>query len=191
MIDMAESELARVTQISRAMLGLYRESRAPVSVEIKATLEDVLLLMEHRFLELQVTLQTDLPSPVRVHAFPAELRQVFTNLLANAAEACSPGGSIRVSASYTSAGSAVSGASIVIQDNGPGISQEILSQLFQPFFTTKGENGTGLGLWVSRGIINKHGGSINIASNTDSTTHGTAVTVFLPEKPVFNTVEVN
>lgn len=191
LIDMAESELGRVTQISRAMLGLYRESRAPVSVEIKSTLEDVLLLMEHRFLELQVTLQTDLPSPLRVHAFPAELRQVFTNLLANAAEACSPGGTIRVSASYTNANSAAAGASIVIRDNGPGIAQEILSQLFQPFFTTKGENGTGLGLWVSRGIVNKHGGSINIASSTDSVTHGTAVTVFLPEKPVFTTVEVN
>jgi PAS domain S-box-containing protein len=191
LIDMAESELGRVTQISRAMLGLYRESRAPVSVEIKSTLEDVLLLMEHRFLELQVTLQTDLPSPLRVHAFPAELRQVFTNLLANAAEACSPGGTIRVSASYTNGNSAAAGASIVIRDNGPGIAQEILSQLFQPFFTTKGENGTGLGLWVSRGIVNKHGGSINIASSTDSVTHGTAVTVFLPEKPVFTTVEVN
>jgi PAS domain S-box-containing protein len=191
LIDMAESELGRVTQISRAMLGLYRESRAPVSVDIKATLEDVLLLMEHRFLELQVSVAANLPSPVRVHAFPAELRQVFTNLLANAAEACSPGGSIRVSASYTGAGSSASGATIAIQDNGPGISQEILSQLFQPFFTTKGENGTGLGLWVSRGIITKHGGSINMASSTDSTAHGTTVTVFLPEKPVFNTVEVN
>jgi PAS domain S-box-containing protein len=191
LIDMAESELARVTQISRAMLGLYRESRAPVSVEIKSTLEDVLLLMEHRFLELQVTLHTDIPSPVRVHAFPAELRQVFTNLLANAAEACSPGGNIRVSASYTNTGSPAAGASIDIQDNGPGIPQEILSQLFQPFFTTKGENGTGLGLWVSKGIVNKHGGSINIVSSTDSATHGTAVTVFLPEKPAFNTVETN
>ncbi|QHS50926.1 PAS domain S-box protein [Edaphobacter sp. 12200R-103] len=191
LIDMAESELARVTQISRAMLGLYRESRAPVSVEIKSTLEDVLLLMEHRFLELQVTLHTDIPSPVRVHAFPAELRQVFTNLLANAAEACSPGGNIRVSACYTNAGSPAAGASIDIQDNGPGIPQEILSQLFQPFFTTKGENGTGLGLWVSKGIVNKHGGSINIVSSTDSATHGTAVTVFLPEKPAFNTVETN
>jgi PAS domain S-box-containing protein len=191
LIDMAESELARVTQISRAMLGLYRESRAPVSVEIKSTLEDVLLLMEHRFLELQVTLHTDIPSPVRVHAFPAELRQVFTNLLANAAEACSPGGNIRVSAGYTNTGSPAAGASIDIQDNGPGIPQEILSQLFQPFFTTKGENGTGLGLWVSKGIVNKHGGSINIVSSTDSATHGTAVTVFLPEKPAFNTVETN
>ncbi|HEX2918149.1 MAG TPA: ATP-binding protein [Edaphobacter sp.] len=190
-IDMAESELARVTQISRAMLGLYRESRAPVSIDVKEILEDVLLLTEHRLIELQVMLETDLPGPVRVNAFPAELRQVFTNLIANAAEACSPGGTIHVSASHKSSGPSSAGATVVIRDNGPGIPEEILAQLFQPFFTTKGEHGTGLGLWVSRGIITKHGGSINIASSTDSAAHGTTVTVFLPEKPVFATVEAN
>src|SRR5262249_41112179 len=65
-IDMAERELARVTQISRAMLGLYRESRAPVPVNLKAILEEILLLMEHRFTELGVTIYTDIPSPVVV-----------------------------------------------------------------------------------------------------------------------------
>lgn len=191
MIDMAESELARVTQISRAMLGLYRESRAPVSIDVKEILEDVLLLMEHRFIELQVSLETDLSSPVRVNAFPAELRQVFTNLIANAAEACSPGGKIHVCASQKNTGPAPAGATVMIHDNGAGIPQAVLAQLFQPFFTTKGEQGTGLGLWVSRGIITKHGGSIDITSSTDPAAHGTTVTVFLPEKPVFATAEVN
>ncbi|HEU4636120.1 MAG TPA: ATP-binding protein [Edaphobacter sp.] len=191
MIDMAESELARVTQISRAMLGLYRESRAPVSIDIKEILEDVLLLMEHRFLELQVSLKADIPSPVRIHAFPAELRQVFTNLISNAAEASSPGGTVRVFASCKSEDLQPHGASVVIQDNGPGIPQDVLPQLFQPFFTTKGENGTGLGLWVSKGIINKHGGSVDISSSTDPQTHGTTVTVFLPERPEFTTAEVS
>lgn len=191
MIDMAESELARVTQISRAMLGLYRESRAPVSIDVKEILEDVLLLMEHRFIELQVSLETDLSSPVRVNAFPAELRQVFTNLIANAAEACSPGGKIHVCASQNNTGPAPAGATVMIHDNGAGIPQAVLAQLFQPFFTTKGEQGTGLGLWVSRGIITKHGGSIDITSSTDPAAHGTTVTVFLPEKPVFATAEVN
>lgn len=191
MIDMAESELARVTQISRAMLGLYRESRAPVSIDVKEILEDVLLLMEHRFIELQVSLETDLSSPVRVNAFPAELRQVFTNLIANAAEACSPGGRIHVCASQNNTGPAPAGATVMIHDNGAGIPEAVLAQLFQPFFTTKGEQGTGLGLWVSRGIITKHGGSIDITSSADPAAHGTTVTVFLPEKPVFATAEVN
>ncbi len=190
-IEMAESELARVTQISRAMLGLYRESRAPVPVDLKEILEDILLLMEHRFHELNVSIETDLPSSVKVKAFPAELRQVFTNLVSNAAEASSPGGKIRIGAHTQIAnGSANSGAVVFIQDNGAGIAEEARTQLFRPFFTTKGEQGTGLGLWVSRGIISKHGGSIEISSETDPAAHGTIVTVFLPEQPVIGTVSL-
>ena len=191
-IDMAERELARVTQISRAMLGLYRESRAPVTVDLKEILEEILLLMEHRFHELGVTVHKDVPEPVPVDAFPAELRQVFTNLITNAAEAASPGGEVRVSASALAAGitsngqKMPAGALVIIADNGAGISDEVRPHLFQPFFTTKGEQGTGLGLWVSRGIINKHGGTIDLASDTGESAHGTVVSVFLSEKPVLN-----
>ena len=189
-IDMAERELARVTQISRAMLGLYRESRAPVPVDLKEILDEILLLMEHRFQELGVTVHTDVPSPVIVDAFPAELRQVFTNLITNAAEAAAPTGEVRVSASTLTAGISNSGqkmapgALVIVADNGAGISDEVRPHLFQPFFTTKGERGTGLGLWVSRGIIGKHGGTIDIASDTGESAHGTVVSVFLAEKPV-------
>jgi PAS domain S-box-containing protein len=191
-IDMAERELARVTQISRAMLGLYRESRAPVPVDLKAILEEILLLMEHRFIELGVTIHTDLPSPVVVDAFPAELRQVFTNLITNAAEAAAPRGEVRVSVSTLVAGISnagqkmPSGALVIIADNGAGISDDVRPHLFQPFFTTKGENGTGLGLWVSRGIVGKHGGTIDVASDTGDSSHGTVVSVFLAEKPVLS-----
>ena len=193
-IDMAERELARVTQISRAMLGLYRESRAPVTVDLKEILEETLLLLEHRFHELGVTVHRDLPVPVPVDAFPAELRQVFTNLITNAAEAASPGGEVRVSASTLAAGISSAGqkmppgALVIIADNGAGISEDVRPHLFQPFFTTKGEHGTGLGLWVSRGIINKHGGTIDLASDTGESAHGTVVSVFLSEKPVLNAV---
>lgn len=186
-IDMAESELARVTQISRAMLGLYRESRAPVPVDLKEILEEILLLMEHRFHELNVNVRTELPDHVIIDGFPAELRQVFTNLISNAAEAAGHGGEIRVDAARPPTtpdkSDKPSGAIIHITDNGAGIPEEIRRQLFQPFFTTKGEHGTGLGLWVSRGIVNKHGGSIEIASDTGAASHGTIVTVSLAERP--------
>jgi signal transduction histidine kinase len=78
------------------------------------------------------------------------------------------------------------GATITIADNGAGIPPDIQPQLFQPFFTTKGEHGTGLGLWVSRGIITKHGGSIDLTSDTSESRHGTVVSVFLATKPVLN-----
>ncbi|HEY6413097.1 MAG TPA: ATP-binding protein [Edaphobacter sp.] len=191
-MDMAEQELARVTQISRAMLGLYRESKAPVQVDLNQMLHEILLLMERRFTDLEVTMHADLPSTVVVDAFPAELRQVFTNLITNAAEAASPGGQVRVSiipqaASIDPDGQKKQeGATVIIADNGPGVPESVRPHLFQPFFTTKGENGTGLGLWVSRGIINKHGGSIELDSTTNNGSHGTVVSVFLATKPTIN-----
>lgn len=189
---MAEQELARVTQISRAMLGLYRESKAPVLVDLKEMLQEILLLMERRFGDLGVAVFTDFPLAIAVDAFPAELRQVFTNLITNAAEAAGSGGEVRVNitpqpVSLGTGGQKLpSGATVVISDNGPGIPDEVQPHLFQPFFTTKGEHGTGLGLWVSRGIINKHGGLIELASDTSESTHGTVVSVFLATKPTIN-----
>jgi signal transduction histidine kinase len=67
-----------------------------------------------------------------------------------------------------------------------GITEDVQSHLFQPFFTTKGELGTGLGLWVSRGIINKHGGTISLESDISEAAHGTVVNVFLATNPVIN-----
>jgi PAS domain S-box-containing protein len=190
-MDMAEQELARVTQISRAMLGLYRESKAPVLVDLKEMLQEILLLMERRFTDEGVTVRVDLPSGISVDAFPAELRQVFSNLIANAAEAAGHGGEVRVSIApqpgFSSNGhKQEAGATVTIEDNGMGIPEEVQPHLFQPFFTTKGERGTGLGLWVSRGIVTKHGGTIELASDTSEAAHGTAVSVFLATKPTIN-----
>jgi PAS domain S-box-containing protein len=191
-MDMAEQELTRVTQISRAMLGLYRESKAPVVVDLKEMLQETLLLLERRLTDMGVAISTDMPRPISVAAFPAELRQVFTNLITNAAEAAGSGGAIRISITPRTAGvdaagqKMQAGATVTITDNGAGIAEDVQSHLFQPFFTTKGEHGTGLGLWVSRGIINKHGGTISLESDTSDAAHGTVVNVFLATNPTIN-----
>jgi PAS domain S-box-containing protein len=191
-MDMAEQELARVTQISRAMLGLYRESKAPVPVDLKEMLQEILLLMERRLSDLGVAVSTDMPKPVSVAAFPAELRQVFTNLITNAAEAADPGGEVKIRITPRPAGvdaegqKLQAGATVTITDNGAGVPEEVRPHLFQPFFTTKGERGTGLGLWVSRGIIHKHGGTISLNSDTSEAAHGTVVSVFLATNPTIN-----
>jgi PAS domain S-box-containing protein len=187
---LAEQELARVTQISRAMLGLYRESKRPVKIDLREMLEQILLLMERRILELGVRVHAELPQGLTVEGFPAELRQVFSNLIINAAEAAGRDGEVWVSAVAEPAGMGhgslrtTAGALIQVRDNGPGIAPEVEPNLFQPFFTTKGEGGTGLGLWVSRGIVNKHGGSISIDTRVGTADHGTVVSVFLAERPV-------
>ncbi|HXE07656.1 MAG TPA: ATP-binding protein [Acidobacteriaceae bacterium] len=189
-LDLAQSELARVTQISRAMLGLYRESRAPVPIDLKETIEEVLLLLEGRIHALDIHLTSQLPPDVVIDGFPAELRQVFTNLITNAIEAAGKDGSVRIRVMpqhklpSSPAGPPVDGAIIEITDSGPGIPPDVRDRLFQPFVTTKGEQGTGLGLWVSQGIVRKLGGSIDLAPNVDGP--GTTARVFLASKPTLN-----
>ncbi|MDQ2835004.1 MAG: PAS domain S-box protein, partial [Acidobacteriota bacterium] len=130
-MDMAQQELMRVTQISRAMLGLYRESKAPVEVNLKEMLQEILLLMERRFSNEGVTVTTDMPEAISVAAFPAELRQVFSNLITNAVEAAGPRGQIKVSLCPQAAGvdrsgeNVPSGAVIRVADDGPGIPKDI------------------------------------------------------------------
>lgn len=188
-LNLAQQELARVTQISRTMLSLYRESKAPVPVPVRDMLDGILLLLEHRLLDLHVTVVRDMPKELIVEGFPAELRQVFNNLIMNAAEAVEKIGTVRITLSAVPAriesGKRVkAGVLVEIADDGPGIPPKVLPRLFEPFFTTKGEHGTGLGLWVSRGIIEKHEGTIKITSNDMGDNHGTTVFVHLPTKPV-------
>jgi PAS domain S-box-containing protein len=188
-LSLAKQEIARVTQISRAMLSLYRESKAPVEIELKELLDSILLLMESRFTAAGVTVSQNVPPKLCIHGFPAELRQVFTNLLTNASEATNPNGKIVIAAQPLPAGfnddgiRREAGVLVTIDDDGPGIPEDILAHLFEPFYTTKGERGTGLGLWISRGIITKHGGTIDLTSSTDPATHGTTATIFLPANP--------
>lgn len=177
-LEMASSELDRVAQISRAMLGMYRESRTPMALDLSDLLRSLLLLLEQHFAHAQVTVTTDLEAGTLVTGYPAELRQVFTNLLTNALDASERGGMLHVSARNTVSPEAP-GVRVVVADTGVGIPEEARHHLFEPFFTTKGEQGTGLGLWVSQGIVQKHGGTIELETRTDDK-HGTEITVFLP-----------
>jgi PAS domain S-box-containing protein len=191
-LTLARQETERVTQISRAMLSLYREARAPVAIDLKDMLESILLLMARRFHALGVTVETHLPPDLIIHGFPAELRQVFTNLLSNAAEAGGSGSIVTLTAEPEPEHVSQDGlrrepgALVSVTDEGPGVPEQVQSKLFQPFFTTKGEQGTGLGLWVSRGIIIKHGGEISLTSSQAPDHHGTTVAVFLATNPIIN-----
>ncbi len=182
-IDLAMQELQRVSQVTKSMLSLYRESKTPVPVSLKDVLESVLSLFETKISSKEASVAKSLQSGITLEGFPAELRQVFSNFVGNALDAIGQRGAISISASKTAArGDTPAGVTVVIADNGSGISEENLSKLFLPFFTTKGEQGTGIGLWVSKGIIDKHGGTVTVDSSTEPDYHGTAFTVWLPEK---------
>ncbi|HZD50521.1 MAG TPA: ATP-binding protein [Silvibacterium sp.] len=182
-LHVAQQELNRTMQISRTLLSLYREPKAPVMVDLKELAEGVLLLLERRLAQQRITVERQYIEPYIVEGFPAELRQVFTNVLLNALDAAGSGGRIRIRMEPAPAQELRSAGTLIeVSDSGPGVSENARPKLFQPFFTTKGENGTGLGLWVSNGIVQKHGGYMRIANNHDGDLKGACVRVYLPAR---------
>lgn len=181
-LKLAQQELARTLQISRAMLSLYRESPIPVQVNLEELIESVLLLLDRKLRDQNIRVEQDFTHPTHVHGFPGELRQVFTNLIANAGEAAGPNGHIRIQVHPASPQDGRAGTIVEIADSGRGIAPHVEKKLFQPFMTTKGERGTGLGLWVSLGIVQKHGGTVRISNSTDGDLRGAIVRVYLPER---------
>jgi signal transduction histidine kinase len=120
-------------------------------------------------------------------AMAGELRQVVVNLVGNALDAMRSGGtlSIRIDRGREYSNGSRPGIRLTIGDSGSGISPEIKSRLFEPFVSSKGDTGTGLGLWVSSEIIRKHGGTIRFKSSSSPPSTGTVFSIFLPAEPEF------
>jgi signal transduction histidine kinase len=179
---MAQSELNRVAQISKQALNFNRETANPVRVEPCSLLEEVLGLYGRRAEEKRIEIRREYRSDSMITAFPGEVRQVFSNLVANALEATSVRGRIRVRVRQTRLWSDAGqhGLRITIADTGSGIPAEVRRRLGEPFFTTKGQQGTGIGLWLSQTILHRYGGSLQVWSSTLKDHHGTVFSVFLP-----------
>lgn len=191
LITTAQEQLRRVTDISRNMLNLYRESRVPVPVNISELLRGVIALIEETVAKRQRKIELVARFAGELEAFPAQLRQVFTNIIKNAVEATTKDGEIKI---YTDRveEEGQEGVLVRVIDNGTGIPEHMQSRLFTPFVTTKQQNGTGLGLWVSRSIVEKHGGRIRLENTGSEKDHRTVVSVFLPletNSPRINSTE--
>ena len=179
---LAQSELSRVTHITRQTLAFHRQSPHVEPVRIIDLLDSVLFLYSRRAMAKRVEIRREIEFTGGILAYASELRQVVSNLFANALEACPMGGRLRVRAyeSHEFHNSQKPGVRIVVADTGTGISRDNAKRIFEPFYTTKGEKGSGLGLWVSQGIIAKHGGYIRMRSSTAPDRSGTVFTVFIP-----------
>jgi PAS domain S-box-containing protein len=179
--DMAEQELQRVSHITRQTLSFYRESKQPVQILVTEVLDDVLELHHRSFDTKRIEIRRDYASAPPVTGFPVELRQVFLNLIGNAIQAMPTGGalgvSVRESTDWTRN---LAGTVVSIQDTGYGIQPEDVPRLFQPFFSTKSTKGTGLGLWISKGIVQKYNGRISCRSFRSRGGCVTSFRVFLP-----------
>jgi signal transduction histidine kinase len=181
-IAAAELEMERVSQISKQTLNFHRETRRPVRVQPTELLEEVLTLYARRLEERHIEVVRQYRSEASLVIFPGEMRQVLSNLIANAIEATEVGGqlTLRIRRARKWPDQGITGIRIVVADNGCGISPETRRKLGQLFYTTKGQRGTGLGLWVTKAIIKRYGGDIHLYSSTREARHGTVFSIFLP-----------
>jgi len=174
----ADQELARVAQIATQTLRFYRQSTRPTSANLCDLLDSGLHLLRGRLANIHVDVRRQYRARHELLCFEGELRQVFTNLIGNAIDALPDRGRLLVrTAERRDWKSGNTGITVVICDNGHGIPRDVLARIFEPFYSTKGNRGTGLGLWVTKEIIAKHGGVVRVRSKVGV---GTTFFIFFP-----------
>ena len=180
-LSMAEVEVHRVANLAQQTLGFVRDTQSPSRLDPALIMDETLTLYSRRLETKGIRVSRRYSPKLEISAYSGEVRQLLANLVVNAVDAMEQGGvlQVRVEAAHEwSTGN--SGVRITVADNGSGIPADNLPRIFEPFYTTKVESGTGLGLWVSRGIVQKHGGSIRVRSRVDGQRSGTVFSVFLP-----------
>jgi len=183
----ADEELQRVSHIARQTLGFYRDTTFPVQVSIARAVGEILGIYERRFRNKQFDVRKDIPAGLTLCVLQGQFKQILSNLLSNAIDASGRGSRLDIrawAAHHPITG--VEGIRLVVADRGAGIPEDIRRRIFMPFFTTKKDVGTGLGLWIVRDLLVRKGGSIlcrsKVASNdpaTEKPGSGTVMMVFL------------
>jgi PAS domain S-box-containing protein len=180
LLETADAELARVAQIAQQTLGFYRDTARPVAVDVNELLRAIADLFKRKMRSKSLTCTFDLEPGACVFALQGEMRQVFSNLLVNAMDASQQSNihiRTRIRRSF-----GTPSVTVLISDRGAGVPRFLRQRLFTPFVTSKESIGTGLGLWVTRGIVQKHGGFIDFRTRTEPPA-GTLFRVVLPITP--------
>jgi PAS domain S-box-containing protein len=176
-LEVAERALYRVAHIAKRTLGFYKEHSKPTVVDVPALVEEVLALYDPKFTRADIRFGIDHDGNCAgTLAIAGEIRQVISNLVKNAIDASQPKGMVRVRTSRVTL-NGCGYTRVTVADAGAGISKANLKRIFEPFFTTKEDVGTGLGLWVSSEIVQKHRGRIRLRSVEGK---GSVFSVFLP-----------
>ena len=171
-----------MAHMTRRTLGFYRDSSSPVLADMGQIMDEVLDLYARKIQSKTIKVQREYQAHAEITVFPGEIRKVFSNLIANAIDAIRGQGiiTVRVRNSHSWNRSALPGARITVADSGTGIMPADRHKIFEAFYTTKKDTGTGLGLWLSRDIVQKHRGSISVRSQHN----GTVFSVFIPAKSI-------
>jgi PAS domain S-box-containing protein len=175
----AEEELNRIAHLSKQTLGFYRERSEKTRVRVGDLVRQLVAVFSSRAQNKGLRIDLKIVSNAEVVVDCTEFRQLFANLISNSIDACERGGLIRVRVSVSASGSA-EGLRVTVADNGSGIKPTDRPHIFDAFFTTKQDVGTGLGLWICKQIAEKSGGTIRVRSVAEPGRSWTAVSVFLP-----------
>jgi PAS domain S-box-containing protein len=180
-LEIADRELARVAQIAQQTLGFYRDISQRKWVSPSALIRDVLALYEPRLRYKRLKTEIMVDADLKVNTKQGELKQVLSNLLTNAIDASNPDGTLwlRVHPTRNCTNGMERGVRITLADNGSGMTSETKNRIFVPFFTTKPDVGTGIGLWVTKNLIENQGGYMRFRSRQGSSA-GTVMSFFLP-----------
>jgi PAS domain S-box-containing protein len=179
-LDYADRELGRVAHLARQTLGFYRDTSRASLVYVPRLVDDVLGIYQGKVNYKRLSIKREIEPGLTICAMQGEMKQIVSNLLANAIDATPAGGRIIIRARRSqNLESGRSGIRIAIADTGSGIDDAHKAKLFKPFFTTKKEVGTGLGLWLSKDLLEKKGGSIQFRSRS-ARPSGTVMSIFLP-----------
>jgi PAS domain S-box-containing protein len=177
----AEEELSRVSQIASQALRFHKQQSSAVATDMVELLDSVLTLYRGKLSRNRIQLNVEAEDCPHLVCYAGEIRQVLANLVGNAADAMPNGGTLRLRVRpVTDWRHHEAGLRITISDTGHGMSADTRRHIYEPFFTTKGEIGTGLGLWVSANIVEKHRGSMHVRSSEYPGKRGTTFTVILP-----------
>jgi len=177
LLEVADRELQRLSHIAARSLKFYRQRTAPALTSLEELIESVLFFNEPDLKVRNIRLERRHRQAPPILCLPGEIQQVMTNLVSNALDALPQNGRMIVAVRPATDSSGRKGVSVTVADSGQGIDRATLDRLFHPFVTTKGEAGTGLGLWVSKGILDKHQSKIMIRSKVG---YGTVFRLFLP-----------
>jgi signal transduction histidine kinase len=163
--EVLKNETDRVTRIVRQMLGLYRNTNQLGTFDLNAVIEDTLALFGRPLLKTKVNVRTDLGNVPPMRGSADQFRQLLSNLVVNAQDAMPEGGELILRTRHLRAADGIHGwITIAVVDCGSGIPKDLRSSIFEPFVSTKGEKGTGLGLWIVKGIVENHAGRIQVRS---------------------------
>lgn len=184
-LQRAEHEIGRLDSIAQQALGFVRETSSPEQMDTGKILDEVVQLYLRKLQAKHITIEKESGEYLEIVGYPGELRQVFANLLLNAIDSMQSGGRLRlrVVRAREWSGDRRSGVRVTVADTGNGISAKDLPHIFEPFYTTKRDQGTGLGLWLAYGAVQKHAGWMRVATRTTAGASGTVFAVFLPDSP--------